>query len=221
MLQQLLGFSNDSDSKNNNKRDISEEQALKKIHGSIIMNEKKIKNYNENIKQCALNAAKYVRSGNTVAAKRELVKKKQLEQQINVLNSTTTTLTQQMFMIENQSTTKVTLDSLKYGTNVMRNFTAEINPEDVSDTMTDIESYMTEANEINEALAEGIMINPDDNDVLEDELKLLIQNNLPEIDTDTRENVTQKIKHIVDEKNTSEIKVKKNDVLSELSQMYA
>lgn len=126
---------------------------VEKIRNTTVLTEHRIKECHTKAKTAEAEARRYVEMGQTDAARRALAKKKMYMDQANQLSNTSATLNKQLITIESQESTKMVVDCLKEGTDVLGTLNRELDPEDVSVVMEDLEQHINDANEIQESLA--------------------------------------------------------------------
>jgi len=126
----------------------------------------------EKVKQ-ELTSAKLNANKNKRAALLALKRKKQLEEQITVLDHSRLNVETMVFAIEGQCANITVLDSLKEGSHVLSQMQRQMGTDDVEDTMEDIRESMEVAEEISEAVSRPLIDDDVTNKEIEDELKEL------------------------------------------------
>ena len=108
-----------------------------------------------------------------------LKRKKRLEQQLEQLQGTLTTIETQREALENANTNSAVLDTMKGAADSLKKAHKDINIDNVHDIMDDIAEQNDVANEIAKAISEGIVSpNAADEDELAKELEELEQEEL-------------------------------------------
>jgi len=107
-----------------------------------------------------------------------LKRKKTYEAQVEKIAGARMTIETQLIAIEGATVTMKTLDAMKMGAQTMKALHKNMTPEQVDDTMEEIQEQMALSNELNEAISQPLGTELIDEDDLERELEELEQENI-------------------------------------------
>lgn len=150
------------------------------IPSAKLMDER-VKNLDEKIKQCDAELLRYKSqmTGPSAASVRNramtvLKRKKMYEAQRDQIVSTQFNVDQASFAIEQLQTTKVAVDALKNGNELMKKQFQELNINDIENVTDDLEELLADSQEINEILSRSYAVGEGiDEGQLENELNAL------------------------------------------------
>jgi len=152
--------------------------AIAKLRETLDMLQKR-EDYLQTKVQKELLVAKQNATKNKRTALAALKRKRAYESQIDKMQGARTTIETQVIAIENMTVALEAMSAMKTGAKAMASIHNHMKVEDVDDTMEEIREQMDMANEINDAIAQPIGEQFDEEE-LEEELRKLEEENLEE-----------------------------------------
>jgi charged multivesicular body protein 4 len=153
-------------------------EAIVKLRETLLLLEKR-----ESFLQSKIDAELRLARENATKNKRSalmaLKRKKQYEDQIERISGTRMTIETQVMAIENANVNLETMKAMKAGAQAMQSIHGEMNIDKVDKTMDEIRDQMDLANEISDAISQGVSYGTElDEEELNAELELLEQEEL-------------------------------------------
>jgi len=156
----------------NNKNNVSSNEIVGKAiqtgKQQIQLMEKKISLFEKRINGCEKNAKLFIKQKNRTRAMHELRKKKIYERQIEKWNGIIMNIESQNIMLDNTTINKSVVGNMKTAKTAMNNIQKDVNIDNVTDLMEDIQDLNADVNEITDLLSEttGLQGDIDDDELL-------------------------------------------------------
>jgi len=157
---------------------VGHKESIEKLRGTLELLEKREAFLQAKCEKEVTDAKKFLQAKNKRAAMMCLKRKKTYETQVDKIAGARMTIETQVNAIEGATVTMITLDAMKMGAQTMKALHKNMTPEQVDDTMEEIQEQMSLANELNEAISQPLGTEVIDEDELEAELELLEQENI-------------------------------------------